>query len=41
MKKAVTKITLLNDPEMLSLAPLSSEDVWLENARTKSPETAR
>jgi len=41
MKKAVNKITLLNDPEMHSLAPLPSEDVWLENARTKSTETAR
>ena len=41
MKKAVNKTTLLNDPEMTSLDPLPSEDVWLENARTKSPETAR
>ena len=41
MKIAGNKTTLLNDPEMLSLAPLPSEDVWLENARTKSTETAR
>jgi hypothetical protein len=41
MKRADNKITLLNDPEMLSLAPLPAEDVWLENARTKSTETAR
>ena len=41
MKRAANKITLLNDPEMLSLADLPSEDVWLENARTKSTETAR
>ena len=41
MNKAVNKITLLNDPEMTSLSPLPSEDVWLENARTKSTETAR
>ena len=41
MNKAANKTNLLNDPEMLSLAPLPSEDVWLENARTKSTETAR
>jgi len=41
MKRADNKTTLLNDPEMLSLADLPSEDVWLENARTKSTETAR
>ena len=41
MKKAVNTTTLLNDPGLTSLAKLPSEDVWLENARTKSPETAR
>ena len=41
MKRADKQNNLLNDPEMLSLADLPSEDVWLENARTKSPETAR
>ena len=41
MKSTPIKTSLLNDPEMTSLAPLSSEDVWLENARTKSTETAR
>ncbi len=41
MKRAANKKTLLNDPEMLSLAQLPSESIWLENARTKSTETAR
>jgi len=41
MESDTIKTTLLNDPEMLSLSDLPSEDVWLENARTKSPETAR
>ena len=41
MKRADNNTTLLNDPGMLSLANLPSEDVWLENARTKSTETAR
>jgi hypothetical protein len=41
MNIAAKQIPLLNDPEMTSLAPLPSEDVWLENARTKSTETAR
>src|SRR5271156_2273049 len=41
MKRAASKLTLLNDPEMHVLADLPSEDVWLENARTKSTETAR
>ena len=41
MNKAVNKITLLNDPEMTFPGSSPSEDVWLENARTKSTETAR
>ena len=41
MNKVVTKTTLLNDPGLTSLADLPSENVWLENARTKSTETAR
>jgi len=41
MKSTPTKMSLLNDPGLTSLADLTSEDVWLENARTKSPETAR
>ncbi|MEI7998856.1 MAG: hypothetical protein WCH62_05065 [Candidatus Omnitrophota bacterium] len=41
MNKTPAKNNFLNDQDLTSLAELPSEDIWIENARTKSTETAR